>query len=86
MIVVCDICGRELERKIVYDYGVPYEVAVSYRAALLDTADVFPHLCLSCATNLDKALNKQKLEIAMEAMKRSKENLTDSRINRLKED
>ena len=62
--IVCDICGKELEKKLTHDSsGVVCEVAVSYKTALWNTDDIFPHLCLSCANKLDRALEKQQIEL-----------------------
>lgn len=62
--IVCDICGKELEKKLTHDAsGVVCEVAVSYKTALWNTDDIFPHLCLSCANKLDRALEKQQIEL-----------------------
>ena len=62
--IVCDICGKELEKKLTHDAsGAVCEVAVSYKTAFWNTDDIFPHLCLSCANKLDKALEKQQIEL-----------------------
>ena len=45
--IVCDICGKELEKKLTHDAsGAVCEVAVSYKTALWNTDDIFPHLWL----------------------------------------
>lgn len=78
--IVCDICGKELEKKLTRDAsGAVYEVAVSYKTAFWNTDDIFPHLCLSCANKLDKALEKQQIELVKfttEAEKRVRLNKT----------
>ena len=62
--IVCDICGKELEKKLTHDAsGAVCEVSVSYTTALWNTDDIFPYLCLSCANKLDKALEKQQIEL-----------------------
>lgn len=62
--IVCDICGKELEKKLTQDAsGGVCEVAVSYKTAFWNTDDIFPHLCLHCANKLDEALEKQQIEL-----------------------
>lgn len=62
--IVCDICGKELEKKLTNDAsGAVCEVAVSYKTVFWNTNDIFPHLCLSCANKLDKVLEKQQIEL-----------------------
>lgn len=62
--IVCDICGKELEKKLTQDAsGGVCEVAVSYKTVFWNTDDIFPHLCLNCANKLDRALEKQQIEL-----------------------
>lgn len=62
--IVCDICGKELEKKLTQDAsGGVCEVAVSYKTVFWNTDDIFPHLCLDCANKLDRALEKQQIEL-----------------------
>ena len=62
--IVCDICGKELEKKLTQDAsGGVCEVAVSYKTVFWNTDDIFPHLCLNCANKLDRALEKQQNEL-----------------------
>lgn len=52
--VVCDFCNRPLE------FDLERGSYVLYRTKQIDTRDLLPHLCRSCAEKLDDILLESK--------------------------
>lgn len=71
---VCDFCDKPLE----YD-GSRY---VIYRTKQLDTRDVLPHLCKSCANKLDDIFARLYVPERMDLLEKATE-LNKARRERL---
>lgn len=71
---VCDFCDKPLE----YD-GSRY---VIYRTKQLDTRDVLPHLCKSCANKLDDIFARLYVPERMDLLEKATE-LNQARRERL---
>ena len=52
--VVCDFCNRPLE------FNLERKSYVLYHTKQIDTRDLLPHLCRSCAEKLDDVLLESK--------------------------
>ena len=59
----CDICGKELPREIVNILGQNIEVYKTAHCKEWDLKSILPHICKTCALEIDNKLLKLKLEL-----------------------
>lgn len=66
-LVLCDFCEKPLPTQPVLDSEYGAEEVVLHKTKEWDTRLIFPHLCYSCASKLDKALRVVKEDAGYKA-------------------